>query len=394
MVVNINGIFLDEQKIIDYLKLYKLTISTQNNDSSKKKNIENLFKNIILENIKSEIDLTNLFFVSSTRINPIFNNNTFSNFIVVKPVKLGIVNDPMLWFKNENFVPIRLRLNNNNLIEMINLIHTVQIDIDSLISEMQSNNYSIDFITNILNGKLVDIVYNKDNIYSIDFKQKILNFYKDLCVYIYTTYNCNLIFYRLFSLKPDTLQDSNEFPWIYSSTNINIDNPTYMFFISLPDSIMNELITNEPSHLQLHFHKSFNSENPDSIIYEYIPCLNLKDSDSIFSLDFNIDISLVSKFIIEKKINQVLDEEITTQETKESLIEKQKTIEFNPYDKINPLKIIEIDIPNVGKKNFLLGVSGNLYEDDDEKNDLVGKIENVNLTKSTGSTTVYWCKEY
>jgi hypothetical protein len=56
------------------------------------------------------------------------------------------------------------------------------------------------------------------------------------------------------------------------------------------------------------------------------------------------------------------------------------------------LQIIEVKINDIDTKNFLLGKSNLLYENDDNLNKLVGKIEflNNNHTKSN----IYWCVNY
>ena len=56
------------------------------------------------------------------------------------------------------------------------------------------------------------------------------------------------------------------------------------------------------------------------------------------------------------------------------------------------LQIIEVKINDIDTKTYLLGKSNQLYENDDNLNKLVGKIEflNNNHTKSN----IYWCVNY
>ena len=60
-----------------------------------------------------------------------------------------------------------------------------------------------------------------------------------------------------------------------------------------------------------------------------------------------------------------------------------------PLDKEDELPVIEVDI-NGSKRLFLMGRTGNLYEDDDRDNRLVGKI----IYNTVGKSTIYWCKDY
>ena len=70
---------------------------------------------------------------------------------------------------------------------------------------------------------------------------------------------------------------------------------------------------------------------------------------------------------------------------------------FNPLDKEGELKVIQIQVSPLIKKTYLLGKSGNLYEDDGDEddggvNDLVGNL--VFINKTTYDSKVYWCKGY
>ena len=65
-------------------------------------------------------------------------------------------------------------------------------------------------------------------------------------------------------------------------------------------------------------------------------------------------------------------------------------IQFYPEDKLNQLNVITLNI-NGSEKSFLLGKSHNLYEDDNIRNDLVGKIHKFN---EDGTLDVYWTQDY
>jgi hypothetical protein len=64
-------------------------------------------------------------------------------------------------------------------------------------------------------------------------------------------------------------------------------------------------------------------------------------------------------------------------------------IVFEPLDKEDELPIVEVDLGSK-KRRYLMGRTGNLYEDDDKHNSLVGKI----VYNTSGKSTIYWCKDY
>ena len=79
-----------------------------------------------------------------------------------------------------------------------------------------------------------------------------------------------------------------------------------------------------------------------------------------------------------------------------------KVMKNTDKNKVEIIKVIEIEIsPNI-KRTFLLGKTGNLYEDDNNLNDLVGNISNLDVKKDSlssaallsGTASVYWCKKY
>ena len=67
---------------------------------------------------------------------------------------------------------------------------------------------------------------------------------------------------------------------------------------------------------------------------------------------------------------------------------------YNPLDRQveDGLNVIEIDIGNGDKRRYLLGTHNHLYEDDDNLNNLVGKLVITDTTYGKGD--VYWCKNY
>ena len=67
---------------------------------------------------------------------------------------------------------------------------------------------------------------------------------------------------------------------------------------------------------------------------------------------------------------------------------------YNPLDRQveDGLNVIEIDLGNGDKRRFLLGTHNHLYEDDDNLNNLVGKLVITDTTNGKGD--FYWCKNY
>lgn len=102
------------------------------------------------------------------------------------------------------------------------------------------------------------------------------------------------------------------------------------------------------------------------------------------------------------KINRLLSTDISENIIKEHSSELTRAlanknidigneIEFEPFDRELDLKVVEITV-NGHKRSFLLGSTYNLYEDDDDKNNLVGKIKNWDTTDFNAE--IYWCSGY
>ena len=115
--------------------------------------------------------------------------------------------------------------------------------------------------------------------------------------------------------------------------------------------------------------------------------LNNKTVDKIVS---NADYAnyLLSKLKIAKegpKQKLVTPKAIQPKKTTENITE----VVFEPLDKEEELPIIEVDLDSK-KRRYLMGRTGNLYEDDDKHNSLVGKI----VYNTSGKSTIYWCRDY
>ena len=119
----------------------------------------------------------------------------------------------------------------------------------------------------------------------------------------------------------------------------------------------------------------------DKIIFEYMYELDYKNNR-------------LNNLIGESITNQIIKEQEPKLRTHifDRTLETDMEISFEPFDKQIELDVIKIFFKDGIDRNFLLGSTGNLYEDDDNNNDLVGKIKDFD--KSTNSAEIYWCKNF
>lgn len=122
------------------------------------------------------------------------------------------------------------------------------------------------------------------------------------------------------------------------------------------------------------------SHSLDRIVFEYIHEIDYAD-DTVNKL--------LGRDITENIIKQHSSE--LQRALSNTSLESNNEIAFEPFDKEIDLKVVKIDVG--GKtRSFLLGSTLNLYEDDDVKNDLVGKIKNWDM--SNFNAEIYWCNSY
>ena len=122
-----------------------------------------------------------------------------------------------------------------------------------------------------------------------------------------------------------------------------------------------------------------NKVSVNKIYYENIAELNVPDH----SINYKLSDSIIANIKGELGIKTSLDSDIAS---------IGDEIVFDPLDREGLLKVIEIPITDKINKTFLLGKSGNLYEDDDDTNDLVGKLHFID--KVSFNTRIYWSKNY
>ncbi len=277
-------------------------------------------------------------------------------------------------FNIENNILFKLKPITDNLFDMINSLNILpkNITIDDFNkikpeTEELDNSKVSEFSNSILsNPKL-----NKDKTYTDDYIRNFKIYLTTLIELLYN-HNVNVIFYtdlkdfnnNLRKQKP--LREDDRL--IYDKDKFSVSNKTLMFSIMFPKN--------------LSFYSKNKSTREKDIIYEFIWCLNAENN----LIQFNIPQKILDKInhseIFEAKREGFLkvNEEPVRDKIKVN-IENENFVKFNPIDKTIPLNVIEIKLPD--KKNpststitktFLLGVDNNLYEDDDDKNNLVGKI--------------------
>ena len=120
---------------------------------------------------------------------------------------------------------------------------------------------------------------------------------------------------------------------------------------------------------------------PNTIFFDNIFELNYKQN----SLNYFIGPEITKKIIIENGLN--IPNTLFVNQTSDN-----DEIVFEPLDRKQPLKIVEILGPDNMPKKYLLGIYGNLYEDDNKYNDLVGKLNGWDILD--GKAKVFWCNNY
>jgi len=124
----------------------------------------------------------------------------------------------------------------------------------------------------------------------------------------------------------------------------------------------------------------------------------LSDIDGLVYFNFVLKVNLVDNALngnaIEGELLDTIYTNFLNKPLTSSSIDDVRTITYNPYDKDEPLRVIEITNDDRIQKRFLLGngPSYNLYLDDDSTNKLVGRLEFID--KSILKTNIVWCVDY
>ncbi len=232
------------------------------------------------------------------------------------------------------------------------------LDIEEILNKTFLENYS----SNVLDGNIPDIVIPEklNTHYSLPVTviKKLIFFYKDLLNILADNLRVNILFY--IPISKTSLENIetfylSDFKKEYETIGIKIVIP-YANKIKIPDK--RSLIT------KIYYENLFELNSSNNTIKTKFSEIIVSKIRGEFQIDYSIDTNL--------KIGD--------------------QIFFNPLDREGLLRVIEIQITPTLKKRFLLGKSGNLYEDDDDANDLVGNI--VINDKSTYDSTVFWSEGY
>ena len=169
-----------------------------------------------------------------------------------------------------------------------------------------------------------------------------------------------------------------------------LDTNVLFIFRSISISIHNNFIAySNDIEKPLHVIYVYVATNKTPIYFEPMLHIDL-NSNTVNTTVTNIDYAnfLLSKLKMARqspKQKQATPKAIQHKKSTENITE----IAFEPLDKEEELPIVEVDLVSK-KRRYLMGRTGNLYEDDDKHNSLVGKI----VYNTSGKSTIYWCKDY
>ena len=351
--------------------------------------VEHLSKNIITSNnvntflsgeLKQELDIDRSL-PKSTLValekyfSKILNTDVFPRVPLrnsVQPLsnnEISIINEPEINFlhSNENNLITLLLKTSNNILDVLSYSLGYDIQKNS-IEEIQKElltNYSENYINNIINGKIIEVdlpeTINRNYYLPKEVYDRIIDFYNILINLLSEKLNINLLFYiptKYISDPKLTTFYISDFKNENKTIGIKIVIP---FLSKIPKKTISdrELVTN--------------------IYYENMCELNSNTN----TIQNHFSESIVKKIKGELSIDLGLSDEIFSPGDK---------LYFNPLDREGNLKVVEIQISKNLKKKFLLGRTGNLYEDDDDANDLVGNL--VFTNKTTFDAKIFWSKGY
>lgn len=282
------------------------------------------------------------------------------------------------WLSNSDEGKLAIRNNlglssttDNSIIDMINNIinepdSISQSEIVTKILE-KLQGYSRDDVNAVLNGSINNPQYislGKFQLLAPKFYVSCHSIFSKLAQIISDSYNVNVVFLMFRIASKD--RSMNRLNPVILSNNMESSRQTLCININLHS---------------LHPIQKRKEIELNKIIFEYI-----------YELDYKND-----------NINRLLSTDITnniieqhSSELTRALVNKNvdigNEISFEPFDKDLDLKVVEITIKG-HKRSFLLGSTYNLYEDDDDKNNLVGKIKTWDTTTDFNAE-IYWCNGY
>jgi hypothetical protein len=295
------------------------------------KSLDELFKQLGTDSVK----------YSTTTIKDPIENYSFSS---INFKELGYNKNVMFRYRynNSSFIDILTKLYNLDNSQSISIYNDISRDIDidtNLIKTALENSENNLFLTT-----------NKEN------SAKISQFLYKLSAAISKNLNINIIFiYRSINIS---------IPKNFILETDNIEKKTYVINVITPINTTN-------IHFEPMMHIDFNSSTV-SLAIENNSYLNYLLSKANIQ---NVPVSKGSPRIA--KLSPMKKPEIPIE------------IEFEPLDKEDELPIVEVEFEGY-KRQYLMGRTGNLYEDDDRNNNLVGRI----VYSVVGKSTIYWCRDY
>jgi hypothetical protein len=343
--------FIDSNIIENIINDMKLDYNLLNN-LFKPSEIKNyLYKKISeysTKIIKKNDNVKNINEFKENIIDQMIENNKFT--ILMSSSEIG--GKDRLSFKTNIF--LRMGIKNTSFINIIENITNTKIN-DNIIKKIYKN---ISDKTGINITEIIELLEFKyrlsDKILDTNIIDKIVKIINILLEEIYNHFSLSIC---IFSYRLKAFNFKNTF--IYEKQYI----PNKLYFINLI-FVDNDNIYFEPLYVLNLDTKIINPYLNDINHIEYI--INLKE------LELKIKPNL--------QYNPIFLEN-----------EDIKEIEFDPYDKDQELPVIEIELGNE-KRNFLLGKTNNLYEDDNHMNNLVGKLKFTD--DSYTEAKIYWCKGY
>lgn len=315
----------------------------------------------------------------------------FSRQTIIKPLEPGVITSiyPNFDFFSDvdkQLLLLRASLNRTEPLSSKTLTQTInsminpeeiQLDENQVYTLMiKKYNYSEDFIRSFLNGNIFESTYTKPKVLDkpdgqiskkkLDQQsyQKTHTFFSRIVNIISEIMDINLLFI-IPSVASEDVQTSKSL--IVSDI---IENRTTM-----------GLVLSIPGFHEISFYKKANIPL-STIFYDNILQLDYKNNN----ISGYIGDDITKKIIMEIGLN-------SSNNLFVNHISDKDEITFEPLDRKQPLKIVELKGPDDKNHTYLLGIYGNLYEDDDNYNDLVGRLESWEISND-GKSKVFWCNNY
>ena len=347
--------------------------------------------------------------IISFYIHNTFNSKLLLKYIQGKPLVLTDVDscceyrlnnsdDLDFFLFGKQYGPIRINQNYNFIDLLSNTFPQISINIEEIIDNTSDEIHDSEFVRNLIRGKLTNISKNSEtDIYTPSFIIKIRDYLEKLIDYFSENKNIDIIFH--FESSSVTQKEPR---FIRNKYELNKDF-LIIIYISLSSNIWYSRIPQPTENRRLKGLEQYINSNPDKIEFNHVSFINFSEKKLLFFLNNKSQISELNEKInkLESNTNSI-NLLKSSSDTKSMSGTNKKNIQYDINDKFNRLKVIEIILPNNSKQKFLLGLTGNLYLDDDLSNNLVGKIENLSSLNSnidytkpySLSADLYWCDNY